>query len=96
MALSMLGTLFQNQHFKPLKFGIKKKGRKDGGVINKRVVWEAMLPFRVWTYINIEITCKNSGFKSKKLSKILRIRKSLEFEIWPDLSHKDHRNSLNF
>ena len=66
-----------------------EKGRKVLEGINKRVVWETMLPFRVLTYISIEITCKNSGLNHKNWARFwyLKIFKILDFAHRDSKSH---------
>ena len=63
--------------------------------INKGVDWDTMLLFRVWTYLDIEITCKNSEPNLKNWARFWDLN-FLEIEILSDLTHENHRNSLNF
>ena len=107
MAISMIGTLFQNYYFYPLKFGIWKIWKSCGGgvgggrsqhpsqEINKRVVWDTMLLLRVWTFINKQIKCNNSGSNLKNWADFA-IRKSSEIEVWPNLTNENQCKSLNF
>ena len=63
-----------------------------GGGINKIVVWDTMLLFRVWTYINIEITYKNSWSHLKNWARFWDLK---IFRIW-DIAQKNQRNLFNF
>ena len=81
-------------YFSLIKLGVpagvvslQQKNKKE---INKRVVGDTTLLFRVLTYIDIEITCKIS-----KTEWDFEIWNFFEIEILPDLTHKNQGNSLN-
>ena len=71
-------------------FFVKEISGRPSQEINKRVVWDSMLLFRVWTYIILRSHAKMQG-QISKTERDFEIRKSLELKILTEIVRDSQR-----